>query len=102
MPRRAEITPRMPDPDPVYSSQLVSQLTNRVMVDGKKSVAEKLVYDALETVGARSGTPPVEALAPRRRRQLPGSRRGPAAPRSHARDPLARPVRARSSREGVR
>jgi small subunit ribosomal protein S7 len=62
MPRRAEITPRMPEPDPVYSSQLVSQLTNRVMIDGKKSVAEKLVYDALETVGARSGKPPVEVL----------------------------------------
>jgi small subunit ribosomal protein S7 len=62
MPRRAEITPRMPEPDPVYASQLVSQLTNRVMVDGKKSVAEKLVYDALETVGARSGKPPVEVL----------------------------------------
>jgi small subunit ribosomal protein S7 len=62
MPRRAEITPRMPEPDPVYNSQLVSQLTNRVMVGGKKSVAEKLVYDALETVGARSGKPPVEVL----------------------------------------
>jgi small subunit ribosomal protein S7 len=52
----------MPEPDPVYSSQLVSQLTNRVMVDGKKSVAEKLVYDALETVGSRTGKPPVEVL----------------------------------------
>src|SRR5262245_12386191 len=62
MPRRAEITPRMPEPDPVYNSQLVSQLTNRVMVGGKKSVAEKLVYDALETVGSRSGKPPVEVL----------------------------------------
>ena len=52
----------MPEPDPVYNSQLVSQLTNRVMVGGKKSVAEKLVYDALETVGSRSGKPPVEVL----------------------------------------
>jgi small subunit ribosomal protein S7 len=52
----------MPEPDPVYSSQLVSQLTNRVMVDGKKSVAEQLVYDALETVGSRTGKPPVEVL----------------------------------------
>ena len=62
MPRRAEITPRTLDPDPVYNSQLVTQLTNRVMVGGKKSVAEKLVYDALETVGTRSGKPPVEVL----------------------------------------
>jgi small subunit ribosomal protein S7 len=62
MPRRAEITPRTLDPDPVYNSQLVTQLMNRVMTRGKKSVAEKLVYDALETVGTRSGKPPVEVL----------------------------------------
>jgi small subunit ribosomal protein S7 len=62
VPRRAEITPRSLEPDPVFNSQLVTQLTNRVMVDGKKSVAEKLVYDALETVGSRSGKPPVEVL----------------------------------------
>jgi small subunit ribosomal protein S7 len=62
VPRRAEITPRPLEPDPVYSSQLVTQLTNRVMTGGKKSVAEKLVYDALETVGTRSGKPPVEVL----------------------------------------
>jgi small subunit ribosomal protein S7 len=62
MPRRAEITPRTLDPDPVYNSQLVTQLMNRVMTNGKKSVAEKLVYDALETVGTRSGKPPVEVL----------------------------------------
>jgi small subunit ribosomal protein S7 len=62
MPRRAEITPRTLDPDPVYNSQLVTQLMNRVMTHGKKSVAEKLVYDALETVGTRSGKPPVEVL----------------------------------------
>jgi small subunit ribosomal protein S7 len=62
MPRRAEITPRTLDADPVYSSQLVAQLTNRLMTRGKKSTAEKIVYDALETVGTRTGKPPVEAL----------------------------------------
>jgi small subunit ribosomal protein S7 len=62
VPRRAEITPRTLEPDPVYNSQLVTQLMNRVMTHGKKSVAEKLVYDALETVGTRSGKPPVEVL----------------------------------------
>jgi small subunit ribosomal protein S7 len=62
MPRRAEITPRSLDPDPVHSSQLVTQLVNRVMTRGKKSVAEQLVYDALELVGTRSGKPPVEVL----------------------------------------
>jgi small subunit ribosomal protein S7 len=62
VPRRAEITPRSLEPDPVYNSQLVTQLTNRVMTRGKKGVAEKLVYDALETVGTRTGKPPVEVL----------------------------------------
>ena len=62
MPRRAEIQPRPVTPDPVYDSQLVTQLMNRVMLDGKKSVAEKVVYGALEKVGERTGRPPVEVL----------------------------------------
>ena len=62
MPRRAEITPRTPEPDPVYSSQLVQQLVNRVMTDGKKSVAEHIVYTALESIGTKTGRPPVEVL----------------------------------------
>jgi len=62
VPRRADITPRTLDPDPVYSSQLVTQLVNKVMVDGKKSTAEQIVYDALALVGERTGKPPVEVL----------------------------------------
>ena len=62
MPRRAEIQPRPIDADPVYERQLVTQLTNRVMLDGKKSVAEAIVYRALEKVGERTGRPPVEVL----------------------------------------
>jgi small subunit ribosomal protein S7 len=62
MPRRAEITPRATEPDPVYNSVLVTQLVNRVMTQGKKSVAEKIVYDALDQVGSKSGKPPVEVL----------------------------------------
>ena len=62
MPRRADITPRTLDRDPVYGSQLVTQVVNNVMTDGKKSIAEKLVYDALEQVGTRTGRPPVEVL----------------------------------------
>ena len=62
MPRRAEITPRPVTPDPVYESQLVTQLQNRVMKDGKKSVAEAIVYGALDKVGERTGRPPVEVL----------------------------------------
>jgi small subunit ribosomal protein S7 len=62
MPRRAEITPRPVDADPVYNSVLVTQLVNRVMTDGKKSVAERIVYDALDQVGTKTGKPPVEVL----------------------------------------
>ena len=62
MPRRAEITPRPLDPDPVYGSTLVTQLVSKVMKDGKRSLAEQIVYDALAVVGEKSGKPPAEVL----------------------------------------
>ena len=62
MPRRAEITPRPLDPDPVFGSTLVTQLVSKVMKDGKRSLAEQIVYDALAIVGEKSGKPPIEAL----------------------------------------
>ena len=62
MPRRADIVPREFPADPVYGSKLVSQLVNRMMVDGKRSVAEGIVYEALEKVGEKTGRPPVEVL----------------------------------------
>ena len=62
MPRRAEIQVRELDPDPVYSSKLVSQVINKVMNRGKKSTAEQIVYRALDMVGEKTGKPPVEIL----------------------------------------
>jgi small subunit ribosomal protein S7 len=62
MPRRAEISVRPIDPDPIYNSVLVTQVINKVMARGKKSVAEKIVYDALEQIGTKTGKPPVEVL----------------------------------------
>ncbi|MCZ7588663.1 MAG: 30S ribosomal protein S7 [Gaiella sp.] len=62
MPRRAEIQPRPVEADPVYGSVLVTQLVNRLMVDGKKSIAERVVYDALERVADKTGKPALEAL----------------------------------------
>jgi len=62
MPRRADIVPREPEVDPVYGSRLVAQLINRLMVDGKKSTSEAIVYAALDKVGAQSGRPPLEML----------------------------------------
>ena len=62
MPRRAEITPRTVDPDPVYGSVLVSQLVNKVMKDGKKGLAESIVYDALEQISQKTANDPVITL----------------------------------------
>jgi len=62
VPRRAEIQPRSVEPDPVYGSVLVTQLVNRLMVDGKKSIAERVVYDALAQVAEKTGKPALEAL----------------------------------------
>ena len=62
MPRRAEVQARPIDADPVYDSALVTQVINKVMLDGKKSIAEGVVYGALEDVGERTGRPPIEVL----------------------------------------
>jgi small subunit ribosomal protein S7 len=62
MPRRAEIQPRTVAPDAVYGSVLVQQLIHRVMLDGKKSLAEQVVYDALAQLSEKSGKSAVEAL----------------------------------------
>ena len=62
MPRRAQIQPRTVQPDAVHGSVLVTQLVHRVMRDGKKSIAEGIVYDALEQVADKTGKPAIEAL----------------------------------------
>ena len=62
MPRRAEIQPRTVEADPVYGSVIVTQLVNRLMLDGKKSIAEGIVYDALAQVAEKSGKPALESL----------------------------------------
>jgi len=62
MPRRAEVQVRPVEADSVYGSPLVTQVINKVMLDGKKSIAEQIVYSALDTVSAKTGRPPVEVL----------------------------------------
>ena len=62
MPRRAAAQIRTIEPDPVHRNRLVQQVINKVMLDGKKSVAEQIVYDALAILGERSGKNPVEQL----------------------------------------
>ncbi|HEY7454541.1 MAG TPA: 30S ribosomal protein S7 [Thermoleophilaceae bacterium] len=62
MPRRAAAGVRPVEPDPMYGSKLVQQLINKVMVDGKKSTAEKIVYEALEILAKRTNQDAVPAL----------------------------------------
>ena len=62
MPRRAAAQIRPLETDPIHRSKLVQQVFNKVMLDGKKSVAEKIVYDALAILGERTGKNPVEQL----------------------------------------
>jgi small subunit ribosomal protein S7 len=62
MPRRAAAQIRPLEPDSVHRSKLVQQVINKVMLDGKKSTAERIVYDALAILSERSGKEPVESL----------------------------------------
>jgi len=62
MPRRGPATKRSTIQDPVYNSVLVAQFINRIMQDGKKSTAEKIVYGALNSIGQREGVDPVQVL----------------------------------------
>ena len=55
MPRRGQISKRDVLPDPMYHSKLVTKLINNIMEDGKKGVAQKIVYDAFEIVTEKTG-----------------------------------------------
>lgn len=60
MPRRGNIQKRDVLIDPVYNSKLVTRLINNIMYDGKKGVAQKIVYDAFEIIREKSGNDPLE------------------------------------------
>ena len=60
MPRRGNVPKREVLPDPQYNSVLVTKLVNSIMLDGKKAVAERIVYGALDTVKARKNSDPLE------------------------------------------
>ena len=57
MPRRGSVPKRDVLPDPLYNSKLVTKLINNVMYDGKKGVAQKIVYDAFEIINEKVGDP---------------------------------------------
>ncbi|CAA9567202.1 MAG: SSU ribosomal protein S7p (S5e) [uncultured Thermomicrobiales bacterium] len=62
MPRRAKIQRRVLAPDARYNSELVSRFINKIMERGKKGLAERIMYDALETIQARTGRAPLEVF----------------------------------------
>ncbi|MGM9677421.1 MAG: 30S ribosomal protein S7 [Butyricicoccus sp.] len=62
MPRRGFVPKREVLPDPMYGSQLVTKLINSIMLDGKKGVAQKVVYDAFDIVKEKSGRDPLEVF----------------------------------------
>ena len=62
MPRRGKISKRDVLPDPLYNSKLVTKLVNNIMLDGKKGVAQKIVYDAFAIVEEKLGKNPLEAF----------------------------------------
>jgi small subunit ribosomal protein S7 len=62
MPRRSAAQIRPIEPDPVHRSRLVQQVINKVMLDGKKSTAERIVYDALSIIEERTGKDAIESL----------------------------------------
>ena len=63
MPRRGFIAKREVLPDPMYNSVVVTKLINNIMLDGKKGVAQQIVYDAFEIIGEKTGKNPVDVFA---------------------------------------
>ena len=62
MPRKGPATRRRQQPDPIYRSTLVTQLVNIILQRGKRSVAERIEYDALKTVEEKTGSDPLDTL----------------------------------------
>jgi small subunit ribosomal protein S7 len=62
MPRKGPAPRRELTPDPVYRSLLVTQLVNKILLHGKRSVAEKIVYDALAMIEEKTGAEPIATL----------------------------------------
>ena len=60
MPRKGSVPKREVLPDPVYGSVVVSKLINNIMLDGKKGVAQSIVYDAFDMIKEATGEEPLE------------------------------------------
>ncbi|EPY06940.1 30S ribosomal protein S7 [Paenibacillus sp. E194] len=62
MPRKGPVTKRDVLPDPVYNSKLVTRLINRIMLDGKRGVAQSILYNSFEIIRERTGNDPMEVF----------------------------------------
>ena len=62
MPRKGPPARRYLQPDPIYKSVLVTQLVNKILQRGKRSVAEKIVYEALSSIQEKTGSDPIDTL----------------------------------------
>lgn len=62
MPRKGPVARRDVLPDPIHNSKLVTRLINRIMVDGKRGVAQRILYDAFDIVRERTGNDPMEVF----------------------------------------
>lgn len=62
MPRKGPVTRRDVLPDPIYNSKLVTRLINRIMIDGKRGVAQTILYDAFNIIRERTGKDPMEVF----------------------------------------
>ena len=62
MPRKGHIARRDVLPDPMYNNKTVTRLINNIMLDGKKGVAQKIVYDAFDIIKEKTGKEPVEVF----------------------------------------
>ena len=62
MPRKGHVSKRVILPDPMYGSKIVTKLINGVMLDGKKGVAQKIVYGAFEKAAAKKGVPAIDVF----------------------------------------
>ena len=99
MPRKGAVPRRDVLPDPVYKSKTVTKFINKVMLSGKKSVAERVVYDAFETIRAKTGKDPLEVFETALKNVMPVLGRGPSRSPHDARHSLACELREAARRE---
>ena len=71
MPRKGPVPKRDVLPDPVYHSKTVTKFINKVMLSGKKSVAQRVVYDAFDTIREKTGQDPLEVFETALRNVMP-------------------------------